>query len=441
MNSKLERHTSLPGTLSVVRIVVAALLVLLAALPSSAQVFSSGSDGSDGALNLTLATPGVVGGVLTFNPADSTMFDNPTRVLDTDGDHIFHFTTITIGAGLTVKLTSQYFGGAVYWLATGAVAINGIIDLNGANGHSCTNTLPDFSLRRPAQAGAGGWNGGIGGWGGGPSSPLSAQPGSGPGGGTPAPTVHANGVPGTFTANLFLIPLIGGSGGSGGFNTAFSCFGGGGGAGGGAILIASSVSITVTSPGAIRANGGSAGFITGIGVFGGGGSGGGIRLMAPLISGNGSITASTTGTLPGTPGRLRLEAYQQSFTGSVSPPALLVSPTFLAPVLPSGPPPSIRVVSILVPPSTVVPLPANPGGSFTIPDATITLATPVTVNIEAENIPLGTVLKLYVVSESGPDIPPIDSTPLAGADASSSTATATVTFPSAFSRGWVRGTW
>src|SRR3990167_1328763 len=136
MNCKSERHTSLPGTLSMVRVALAALLVLLAGVPGSAQ-FSSGSTGADGALNLTTATPGVVGGVLIFNPADSTMFDNPTRVLDADGDHVYHFTTINIGAGLTVRLSNQFLNGPVYWLATGAVTINGILDLNGETGHSC----------------------------------------------------------------------------------------------------------------------------------------------------------------------------------------------------------------------------------------------------------------------------------------------------------------
>ncbi|HLA39781.1 MAG TPA: hypothetical protein VJ417_07285, partial [Candidatus Glassbacteria bacterium] len=253
MNSKLERQTSLTGTLSVVRIAVAALLVLLAGLPSSAQTFSSGSNGSDGALNLTTATPGVVGGVLIFNPADPVTFPTP---LDPDGDHIYHFTTINIGAGLTVKLTSKYFGGAVYWLASGAVTINGIVDLNGEPGHDCIPGLPDYSKRRPALGGAGGWNGGIGGGGSVPN--LVAQAGSGPGGGALGP-IPGNGVNGTLTANQYLIPLIGGSGGSGAaVSTSTTCFGPGGGGGGGAILIASTVSITVTSPGQVRAAGGAA---------------------------------------------------------------------------------------------------------------------------------------------------------------------------------------
>jgi hypothetical protein len=60
--------------------------VLVGRSPSAqAQTFDSGSNGSDGALNLT--TPGTV----IFDPST---FAPP---LDQDGDNVFHFTTITIG--------------------------------------------------------------------------------------------------------------------------------------------------------------------------------------------------------------------------------------------------------------------------------------------------------------------------------------------------------
>ena len=417
MNCKSERHTSLPGMLSIVRVALAALLALLAALPGSAQ-FSSGSNGSDGALNLI--TPGTV------------IFDPVGLGLDLDGDHVFHFTTINIGAGVTVRLSNQYLNGPVYWLATQEVAINGIIDLNGETGYSCTNTLPNYSLRRPALGGAGGFNGGVGGWSAGPSA-LSSQPGSGPSGGTAAPgPANGNGLAGTLSANLFLIPMVGGSGGGGAFNTNFACFGGGGGGGGGAIVIASSVSITVTSPGTIQANGGSGGSITFTCCTGGAGAGGAIRLMSNLIAGNGTITASSPAGAAFA-GRIRLEANQQSTSFSVSPTAILASPTLLATVLPAGPPPSIRALTV-----DGVALPAIPGGSFTIPDATIDNSNPVAIAIQASNIPLGTVLTLRISSESGPDLT-TTSTPLAGTVANS-TASATVTFPSGFSRGYLRAT-
>src|SRR5438270_208703 len=72
------------------------LLVLLICFVrgSYSQTFSSGSTGIDGALNLT--TPGTI----LFNPKT---FNPP---LDQDGDNIYNFTTINIGAGVTVKLTN-----------------------------------------------------------------------------------------------------------------------------------------------------------------------------------------------------------------------------------------------------------------------------------------------------------------------------------------------
>ena len=75
------------------------LIALPLALPAGlwAQLWTgAGSNGSDGALNLTLATPGVLNGVLIFDPVALN--------LDVDGDNVYHFTTINIANGLTVKL-------------------------------------------------------------------------------------------------------------------------------------------------------------------------------------------------------------------------------------------------------------------------------------------------------------------------------------------------
>jgi hypothetical protein len=74
-----------------------------------------------------------------------------------------------------------------------------------------------------------------------------------------------------------------------------------------------------------------------------------------------------------------------------------------------------------------------------MPDVAINKATAVTVNIAASNIPIGTIVKLYISSENAVD-QTVNSTPLAGTLASS-TATASVTLPSGFSRGFVRATW
>src|SRR4051794_1389532 len=87
--------------------------------PSFSQTFSSGSTGADGALNLTM--PGVV----LFDPKSFIPPLNPA------GDNIFNFTTINIGTGVTLRLTGNILPGPVYFLATGAVTINGTIDLSG----------------------------------------------------------------------------------------------------------------------------------------------------------------------------------------------------------------------------------------------------------------------------------------------------------------------
>jgi hypothetical protein len=93
-----------------------------------AQPFNSGSTGADGALDFSGTPPGTV---IEFDP---TAF-NPA--LDADGDSIYHFTTITIPANVTVRLRATKAGVApIHWLATGAVVIDGGLDLNGGDGHS-----------------------------------------------------------------------------------------------------------------------------------------------------------------------------------------------------------------------------------------------------------------------------------------------------------------
>ena len=104
--------------------------------------------------------------VVIFNPTDPTTFDNPTspdptRQLDPDEDNIYHFTTITVPAGVTVRLRSDTPLGSrgVHWLASGAVQIDGSINLDGEKGKSWAGNIQIFTA---AVAGAGGYNGGIG---------------------------------------------------------------------------------------------------------------------------------------------------------------------------------------------------------------------------------------------------------------------------------------
>jgi len=242
--------------------------------PLMGQSFDSRSDGSDGALDLSSVTPGTT---VLFDPAT---FSPP---LDPDGDNVFHFTTITVPTNVTVRLSAPDLNWSpVYWLATGAVRIDGRLNLNGESGHPA-NALPE--QRQPSIPGPGGFPGGIGG-----DNISSGTVGYGPGAGvySGGGASHAGSFGNSTYGNVYLLPLAGGSGGAGsapGQNQV----GPGGGAGGGAILIASSVSITVD--GQITANGGPSGASNSSAT----GSGGAIRLLAPVIEGSGSL--ATVGRL------------------------------------------------------------------------------------------------------------------------------------------------
>ena len=256
------------------------LLVLLTLAAAYGQSFKSGSTSADGALNLT--TPGTV----YFDPKSFS------RSLRHAGDNIYQFTTIYIAAGVNVKLSSRSLNGPVFWLAQGAVEIDGTIDLNGADG--------DVGL---SIAGAGGYPGGpprMGGYG-----------------------------PDGFRSNIFLVPLVGGSGGGGGATQS-------GGGGGGALLIASSSSITIN--GTITANGGNS-------TDGVGGNGGAVRLVAPIIEGSSGLVSAKGGQPGGRDGFIRLEALENQFIGSLNDtPHAQGKPFGL--FLPPNPQASIRVVSM-----------------------------------------------------------------------------------------------
>src|SRR5262249_55897088 len=100
-----------------------AAVLAFAAPVRAAPTFTSGSDGSDGAYDLTGTTPGTV---VKFDP---TQFHGSGVA-----NNVFNFTTITIPSGVTVKLAGDRINGPVYWLAQGSVDIEGIVDLNGPDG-------------------------------------------------------------------------------------------------------------------------------------------------------------------------------------------------------------------------------------------------------------------------------------------------------------------
>ncbi|HVN84396.1 MAG TPA: hypothetical protein VMW17_06070 [Candidatus Binatia bacterium] len=402
--------------------------VTLGLAPHAARAaFSSGSTGADGA----------------FNPTCSPTPCTVETALPDSG--IFNFTTVNIAAGVTATFSRNTSNTPVTILATGDVNVLGAIDVSGLTAGPST---------LPGRSGPGGFDGGVGasvvapnggtglgpgGGGGGIAAGNTAnnKPGGGgfgsaggtANGGTPSPAGASYGVP-------TLIPIIGGSGGGGGAINGCGASGGGGG-GGGAILIASSGTITVT--GTVAANGGSGGLCANncaSAQSGAGGAGGGIRLVANSITGVGTISAN--GGAPGPDaagcsgpngagggfGRIRLEAVNLTFAGTVGP----VTSGFPGPVNVASFP-MVGIVSV-----NGVNAPVVPRGSFDAP-ADVTLSpvatNPVTVSLKASNVPLGTLIAVTVTPQTGAATT-VNSTPLTGSTANS-TATASVTLPNGIS--------
>jgi hypothetical protein len=428
-NRRQKRRTRARATPMAVALMLA---VIVPWVKPWAQSFSSGSDGSDGALTISPNQ-----GSIIFDPTDVTRWG---RSLDSDGDGVYNFTMITIGAGSTLKLRGDIVNRPVYWLATGDVVIAGTLDAAGAPGVQTR----DLNFRRVgAVPGAGGFAGGAGG-----ISTLSvpATPGDGPGGGTgglPCQGSSICGNGGTYSGNGYAIPLVGGSGGQGALIARSDASYNGGGAGGGAILIGSSTSISVS--GTVTAAGGSPQFDGCCGTLAGGGSGGVIRLVAPVVTGSGVLNVSGgDGNIQGVagkggPGIVRLEAFQNlsSFTFAAGSGFVTRgSPVDQATLRPAS---SIRVTAI-----DGIPVPANSSGSFALPDVTINSTSPVSVDITSAGIPPGTVVTLQVFPQTPTDVT-IVNLPTAqatlGGTLQSSTARATFTFPYGFSRGFVRATW
>lgn len=400
----------------------------------TAQTFDSGSDGSD----LALVVPPNQGTIL-FDPTDVARWG---RVLDPDGDGVYHFTTITIGAGSILSFRADKVSTPIHWLATGDVVIS---PSGGTNGLSLTGegetTQSQLVFRRQASVpGSGGYAGGLGGQHDSPALAAPATPGEGPGGGSGGSatggsgncsTRNVCGISGVFTGNRYLIPMIGGSGGEGAFMECCNGFRRGG-AGGGAILIASSTSITVN--GTIAARGGGSGFA-------GAGSGGAIRLVAPVVAGGGTLDVSGGAALAGAggPGWVRLEGF--NISTNLNFPAGISFVTRGAPVdsstlVPSG---FVRVVAV-----AGIPVPVYPSGTFALPDVAINTGSAVNVEIQASGIPPGTVVTLRVMADTPADLtgaylPEVQAT-LQGT-LELSTATVPFTFPYGFSRGQVRARW
>ncbi len=379
--------------------------------PSLAQTFSSGSTEALGALSPTA---------------------NVAVTLPPDG--VLNYTTVSIPSGVTVTFVKNAANTPVTLLATGDVTISGTLSVNGVNGQSGQDfRVAGAFLATGGVGGPGGFRGGNG------SSyrfEIPAGAGQGPGGGAGAPsTVDAAGTPGTYgTAAGFisLVPLMGGSGGGGGATTTTSgspiITGGGGGGGGGAVVIASSTKILVS--GTVTANGGLGAAGVGGRCSGASGSGGAIRLVAPVVTGTGAISAvklADSCSPQQASGRVRIEAATTTFTGSSSPGASVVAT--LGPVTAASTPvlnnlPTLRITSV-----GGIAVPTVPTGSYVTTDLSLPVQTTsaVPVVLTAANTPLNTSYVVRLVPSTG-TATTVNATPPIGTPALS-TASVTVTFP------------
>jgi hypothetical protein len=332
---------------------------------------------------------------------------------------VYNFTTVTINNSSQLIFVPGEDNSPVVMLATGDVTIGQFAAIS-------VNGNPAGRFGSPSIGGAGGPGGFAGGNAG--VSPDLASSGQGPGGGQAAATTPGAAQRGTYGAPdhfVSLIPLFGGSGGAGGISVD------GGGGGGGAILIASSTQINFipTFPGQnlITANGGACNSLSTSA-----GSGGAIRLVAPLITGGGTLRAVggvCGGGVAGGDGRIRLEGATAGFTGSAIPlPSVVATP---GPVSPLGSPTLANVPTLAISSIGGQPLPATTAGSFFAPDVTLAFGTanPVPVAITATNTPVSasTAISVRLIPRSGAwtDVPVTNQS----GSFASSTGSADVTFP------------
>jgi hypothetical protein len=387
-------------------LLIGGLLILGPAL-AAGQSFTSGSTGADGAF------------APTCTPTPCTVW------VQVPASGVFNFTTVTVPVGVTVRFTRNATNSPAVLLATGAVTIDGTLEVSGYDAGV---------YGRPGSGGPGGFDGGagadyvttlVGGAGlgpGGGGGGSATQAGSGGGFGTAGGGTSG----GTTYGSPVLRPMLGGSGGGGGGTNA-ALTGGGGGGGGGALLLASSGTVTLAGhldgggnwiP-AIRANGGSGGS----GYWnGGGGSGGAVRIVAQTIAGNAPVRATSpyASTGAGGNGRIRLEAYNLTHTGATTPFTITSYPQA---VFPAAGQPTLGIASV----GGIAPPAAPKGNYLDAPDVVLpsTISNPVEVALAASNLPLGTVIQVTVTPQSG-SRSTVNSTGLAGSIASS-TATASIT--------------
>ncbi|MCK4659755.1 MAG: hypothetical protein KAV82_09570 [Phycisphaerae bacterium] len=449
------------------RLVVFSAAVVFAVAGPGLADFDSGSDGKDQVFNPSNNV------TIDLAEANNVPSDDPSYVpgkgyYDPDlWAVVFNWESVNIGSGITVSFSNHRSGCPVIWLSQGDVSIHGTIKLDGSGGASGNYTSH-------ATPGPGGFFGGKSGY-----AVWWPSGGFGPGGPTLDPDWDGGGSGGSYASlggagsassgvfrrtygNKFMLPLIGGSGGAGGWH-ASTTVGGCGGAGGGAILIASSSNIHLY--GVVQAYGGAGGAaVYGYRLYadgGGGGAGGAIRLMCNSIYGTGNLHAtgggggagSHTYGVPGASGgngRTRIEATHIELSNTGSP---AWTSTYEAGLLyPPTNYPKFRITRFTGIDAYGDPIDVavtdDPHYSPTTIEHTLhRLVNPVTVHIEANNIPIGTnglgpAVEVYIVPRgpNGGNSFWEGSSRLSGTF-ETSTATAEVTLPVGYSELQLFANW
>jgi len=382
-------------------------------------------------LNLPIS-PAAAGSDGIFNPAANIAVDLSQAVTGTwdmvspmpgkgvyDPDKwmvVFKYNSVNVATGRTVTFLNHPSRAPVVWLVTGDtgidpnagnVTIAGTVSLDGK-----ISVLASLS-QGPAEPGPGGGRGGA------PAglsvTGLNGSAGFGPGAGRypDSGTSTISGAGGSYSTsgdglnsglvgpvygNASVLPLIGGSGGAGGRHSNAA----GGGGGGGAILIAARSTVTIT--GTLRSNGG-ASSVDGGSARGGGGSGGAIRIVGDIVQGNGlkqALAGTAQASFVGGAGRIRVEANNAIGLTDGTPPIEFGFPA--DPVLIVPPPASPTLTIAEIETHTV---PADPKASLGFPlppDVTISNPFPISVRIEARNMPLNWNVNLRVVPKHGTDL-------------------------------------
>jgi len=365
-------------------------------------------------------------------------------------DGVYNFTDFTlsplsgqrwlvpVGYSSNVPLTILSQGD----ITIGSPGTNVRFMMRGWDGKQQAGSVAGFSTVG-GRGGPGAFDGGASGNGG--TTPSNGNAGFGPSGGaggplTGNPVAQTYGLSATASPlNPSLTPLSGGSGGGGaagiaggylGCENAVAGYGGGsGGGGGGGLLLAATGRVTLSSSAVIEAQGGNGGQNPGTGcrLYGGGGAGGSIRIVAAEFTGSGAILVGGGSRLDGTfrasGGFVRIETALNTFTGSIDSAAGGSFLSFATAPLPVTAP-TLRITAL-----NGVNAPSIPTASLSIPDITFqqSIETPVTLEVSASNVPLGTAVQIKVVPATGQ--PTTATTSGLGGSVANSTAQASVTLP------------